>query len=205
MDPAVADALEAAVERLSELGATVVNDAPQRAVAREQFAALVALEADPPAFRMAMQGYEESVDDRVLQMLNREWTFEELSAAVTSKKAMYLKFTEFFDRYDAFVTPTVPFGAMPLGQEGPDRIAGQKPNAPARAVIGFCYPFNVTGHPAASIPCRASADDLPIGMQIVSKWHRDDLVLQIAATFEKSIAHPRGFVPAANVLREADV
>jgi aspartyl-tRNA(Asn)/glutamyl-tRNA(Gln) amidotransferase subunit A len=196
VDPGVTDAFTAAVDRLVELGATVVNDSPDRAVAREHFAALAALDADPPAFRKAMEGYEESVADRVQQMLNREWTFGELAAAVTRKKAMYLGFTEFFDRYDAFVTPTVPFTAMPLGQEGPDRIAGQKLEVPARAVIGFCYPFNVTGHPAASIPCGSSADGLPIGMQIVSKWHRDDVVVQIAATYERAPAHPRQFVPS---------
>lgn len=196
VDPEVADAFKAAVERLSELGATVVNASPHRAVAREQFAALVALEADPPAFKKAMQGYEDSINDRVLQMLNREWTLGELAAAVTSRKAMYLAFTDFFDRYDAFVTPTVPFTAMPLGQEGPDRIAGQKLEAPARAVIGFCYPFNVTGHPAASVPCGVSADNLPIGMQIVSKWHGDDLVVQIAAAYEQAFTHPPQFIPA---------
>ena len=204
VDPEVANAFEAAVVRLAELGATMVNASPHRVVAREQFAALVALEADPPAFKRAMHGYEESVNDRVLQMLNREWTLEELAAAVTSKKAMYLEFTDFFDHYDAFVTPTVPFTALPLGQEGPDRIAGQKLEAPARAVIGYCYPFNVTGHPAASIPCGASSDSLPIGMQVVSRWHGDDVVVRIASAYEQAFAFPSRFVPVPESSRTAD-
>ncbi len=44
--------------------------------------------------------------------------------------------------------------------------------------------FNATGHPAISVPC-GMADDLPIGMMVVSK-HFDDLtVLQVADAFEK--------------------
>ena len=202
--PEVVDAFQAAVARLAELGATMVSASPRRVVQRDQFAALVALEADPPAFKRAMLGQEESVNDRVLQMLNREWTPEEFTAAVTSKKSMYLRFTEFFDQYDAFVTPTVPFTALPLGQEGPEQIAGQRLEAPARAVIGFCYPFNVTGHPAASIPCGTSSDNLPIGMQIVSKWHGEDILLRIASAYEQAFSLPRQFIPASGLPQPVD-
>jgi Asp-tRNA(Asn)/Glu-tRNA(Gln) amidotransferase A subunit family amidase len=51
--------------------------------------------------------------------------------------------------------------------------------------IGWCltYPFNFTGHPAASIPAGL-ADGLPVGLQIVGRRHDDVGVLAASAAFE---------------------
>jgi aspartyl-tRNA(Asn)/glutamyl-tRNA(Gln) amidotransferase subunit A len=47
------------------------------------------------------------------------------------------------------------------------------------------YPFNLTGHPAASIPYGWTSEGLPIGMQIVGKKYDDLLVLQASKAFEE--------------------
>jgi aspartyl-tRNA(Asn)/glutamyl-tRNA(Gln) amidotransferase subunit A len=52
--------------------------------------------------------------------------------------------------------------------------------------IAFTLPFNMSGQPAASIPCGYTADGLPIGLQIVGRRHDDFGVLQAAALFERS-------------------
>ena len=50
----------------------------------------------------------------------------------------------------------------------------------------FTYPFNLTGQPAASIPCGLNNKGLPISMQIIGR-HLDDLsVLAAAAVYEKT-------------------
>ena len=48
----------------------------------------------------------------------------------------------------------------------------------------FTPTFNLTGHPAASVPCGFTADGVPVGLQIVGPRHADALVLQAAAGFE---------------------
>ena len=48
----------------------------------------------------------------------------------------------------------------------------------------FTYPFNISGHPAASIPCGWSSEGLPIGMQIVGKRFDELTVLQVCKAFE---------------------
>ncbi len=53
------------------------------------------------------------------------------------------------------------------------------------AWIPFTYPFNLTGHPAASIPCGWSKEGLPIGMQIVGRRLDDLTVLQVSQAFEE--------------------
>lgn len=185
VDEDVLASFDATIRRLADLGATMQEASPDRPAAREHFAALVAADADPPAFRRAIRGYEGQVNPRVMQMLEREWSFDQVAAAITSRKMMQIIFTEFFGRFDAYLTPTVPFAALRLGQEGPATIAGQHLDVPARAVIGFCYPFNLTGHPAASVPNGSSSSGAPVGIQVVSGWGRDDVVVRIAAVIER--------------------
>lgn len=189
VDEDVLVSFDVTIGRLADLGASLQEVSPDRAAAREHFAALVAADADPAAFRRAIRGYEGQVNPRVMQMLEREWTFDQVAAAITSRKTMQIVFTEFFDRFDAYLTPTVPFAALPLGQEGPTTIAGHELDVPARAVIGFCYPFNLTGHPAASVPSGSSSSGTPIGIQVVSRWGRDDVVLHIASVVERLSGH----------------
>jgi len=50
--------------------------------------------------------------------------------------------------------------------------------------LPFTYPFNLTGQPAASVPCGFTAEGLPVALQIVGRWHADALVLRAAAAFE---------------------
>jgi aspartyl-tRNA(Asn)/glutamyl-tRNA(Gln) amidotransferase subunit A len=45
-------------------------------------------------------------------------------------------------------------------------------------------PFNLTGHPAISLPCGADREGLPIGMQLVGRFREDGPLLQAAASFE---------------------
>ncbi|HSE04628.1 MAG TPA: amidase family protein, partial [Methylomirabilota bacterium] len=49
----------------------------------------------------------------------------------------------------------------------------------------FTYPFNMTGHPGASVPCGFTADKLPIGLQILGRRFEDATVLRASAAFEK--------------------
>ncbi|MFW9877034.1 MAG: amidase family protein [Candidatus Thorarchaeota archaeon] len=61
-------------------------------------------------------------------------------------------------------------------------------NGKSMTLVGwlpFTYPFNLSGHPAASIPCGWSSDGLPIGMQIVGKRFDELTVLQVSKTFEE--------------------
>ena len=45
-------------------------------------------------------------------------------------------------------------------------------------------PFNMTGHPAVSMPCGFGADGLPIGLQLVGRFRGDAELLRVCALFE---------------------
>jgi Asp-tRNA(Asn)/Glu-tRNA(Gln) amidotransferase A subunit family amidase len=46
-------------------------------------------------------------------------------------------------------------------------------------------PFNALGWPAISVPCGMSKTGLPIGMQIIGPFRRDELVLRVAYSYEQ--------------------
>jgi amidase len=49
-----------------------------------------------------------------------------------------------------------------------------------------CYYISVTGHPSISVPCGFTSDGLPVGVQIVGRYHDEWGVLQLAHAFEQA-------------------
>ncbi|MEW6668376.1 MAG: amidase family protein [Thermodesulfobacteriota bacterium] len=90
---------------------------------------------------------------------------------------------EFFERYDLLLTPTMPTEAFGAKGPPPSEIDGEP--VPLLGPVAFTYPFNLSGHPAASVPAGFTSNGLPVGLQIVGPRHRDDLVLQAAHAFEQ--------------------
>jgi aspartyl-tRNA(Asn)/glutamyl-tRNA(Gln) amidotransferase subunit A len=88
-----------------------------------------------------------------------------------------------FEKYDLLLTPTVACPPFAINVDNPAEIAG-KPVADY-AWIPFTYPFNLTGQPAASVPCGFTKRGLPIGLQIVGRRYDDVTVLRASAAFER--------------------
>jgi Asp-tRNA(Asn)/Glu-tRNA(Gln) amidotransferase A subunit family amidase len=57
---------------------------------------------------------------------------------------------------------------------------------PRAAWYPYTHPFNMTGHPAITLPSGWTKDGLPLGLQIVGPWLADDKVLHAAACFERA-------------------
>jgi amidase len=55
------------------------------------------------------------------------------------------------------------------------------------AYTAFTVPFNVTGQPAISLPLHWNAAGLPIGVQLVARYAREDLLLAVAAQLEQAL------------------
>ena len=89
----------------------------------------------------------------------------------------------FFETYDLLLTPTIACPPFAIGLDNPAEIAGTR--VAPYAWMPFTYPFNLTGQPAASVPCGATADGLPIGLQIVGRRFDDVAVLRASAAFER--------------------
>ncbi|MGY1603098.1 amidase [Geodermatophilus sp. SYSU D00815] len=86
--------------------------------------------------------------------------------------------------FDLLVTPTV--GAPPpeLGwftAEGPE-AEGRRINS----FIPYTAQFNVTGQPAVSLPLAWTPEGLPVGVQLVAAFGREDLLVRVAAALEEA-------------------
>lgn len=99
-----------------------------------------------------------------------------------------------FARCDVLLTPTVPTTAFDARGPMPAAIDGERLASPMHAVA-FSYPFNLTGHPACTVPVGLGDDGLPVGLQIVTERHAEHLLLAVAAAAER--ARPFTARPAA--------
>jgi len=92
-----------------------------------------------------------------------------------------------FARYDLLVTPTMPTTAFDAKGPMPSEVDGVRFDSPIHPVA-FSYPFNLTGHPACTVPVGIASDGLPVGLQLVAERGREDLLLRVAHAWEA--AHP---------------
>jgi aspartyl-tRNA(Asn)/glutamyl-tRNA(Gln) amidotransferase subunit A len=88
-----------------------------------------------------------------------------------------------FEKFDLLMTPTTACPPFQIGLDNPAEIAGVA--VEPYDWLPFTYPFNMTGHPGASVPCGFTRDTLPVGLQIVGRRFDDAVVLRAAAAFER--------------------
>ncbi|NVM45257.1 MAG: amidase [Candidatus Lokiarchaeota archaeon] len=106
-----------------------------------------------------------------------------LPSSMMTREKFYRVLHSTFQNYDVLITPTTAVTAFECGIAAPTIIEGK--GVSPTGWQAFTFPFNFTGHPAASIPCGFDRDGLPIGMQIVGKLHDELTVLQVSKAFEE--------------------
>jgi amidase len=82
--------------------------------------------------------------------------------------------------HDLLVTPVIASPPPPIGwlsdeTEGLQRVI---------QLIQFTPQFNITGQPAVSLPLHRTASGLPVGVQLVAAYGREDLLLAVGAQLE---------------------
>ncbi len=109
----------------------------------------------------------------------------EYAQAEIEREKLFGRLMQFFNRYDLLLTPATAVSAFDVGQYEVTEIGGIK-GPPTFDWTPFTYPFNLTGQPAASVPCGWTDDGLPVGIQIVGRRFDDVTVLKAAAAFESA-------------------
>ena len=101
------------------------------------------------------------------------------------KHAYIAEIHTFFQEWDFLITPTISVAAFPADRLQP----AHWPSHPWdwMSWAEFSYPFNMSGNPAATLPCGLTQDGLPIGLQIVGRRFDDLGVLQASAAFEAAL------------------
>ena len=185
VDPEVRRLATAAAERFSALGAHVEAvdpgwDDPREAAATIWYASYAARLGD--RFAEQPDWFEPELAAMIKAGLGISAVA--LNRALFIRTAFHAQAHRFFERYDLLLTPQMPAGAWPI--EGPLDTIGGKATPAIFDRLPFTFPFNLTGQPAASVPCGFTPDGLPAALQIVGRWHADTLVLQASAAFEQT-------------------
>jgi len=92
--------------------------------------------------------------------------------------------------YDLLVTPTLAEVQPRIGEHDNDPASPMEPLRRAADWVVFTPPFNTSGQPAISLPLHQNPAGLPIGVQLVADYGREDLLISVAAQLER--AHPWG-------------
>ncbi len=97
--------------------------------------------------------------------------------------------------WDLLLTPTLGepplrIGELEAGPGGPLRGLRR-----AGEFVPFTPPFNISGQPAINVPLWWNEDGLPIGIQLVAAYGREDVLIRIASQLEAAAPwherHPR--------------
>lgn len=123
---------------------------------------------------------------------NHAMSLHDLVSANEKRHTLVEAVADVFDETDLVVTPATQTTAFPAEGPMPRTIAGTEVSH--WGSIGLTFAFNLTGHPAISVPAGL-VDGLPVGLQIVAPRHHDWLLLTIAAAFEQLQPWP-GVAPA---------
>ncbi|KAI0559901.1 glutamyl-tRNA(Gln) amidotransferase [Gracilaria domingensis] len=89
---------------------------------------------------------------------------------------------KFAEGFDFLVTPVAPTPAFGIGEKVSDPIWMMLNDI-------FTVPASLAGLPAISVPCGTTSKNLPIGLQLVGSFMKDELVLKAANAYQQNTAH----------------
>jgi aspartyl-tRNA(Asn)/glutamyl-tRNA(Gln) amidotransferase subunit A len=181
-------ACQGAVRHLEAQGARVE-------IVEEDFA------SDEPVFLVFLQGgaaarvgpHMAKFGDRVAKSLRESvergarWSAVDWGQALGQRTLIFRRVQGLLSRFDFLVSPTLSRPALAADHDPfqPITIEGEEAGSIRSAWYPYTWPFNLTGHPAVSLPCGWSSDGLPIGVQLVGPWYADRRVLALAARLER--------------------
>jgi aspartyl-tRNA(Asn)/glutamyl-tRNA(Gln) amidotransferase subunit A len=189
LDSEVLDACERAAMALSQLGAAVEPmDDDLEPVEPIWFAYSSAMWN--ARFRDALPKWRERMSPTLLRQveLGKDTTGEAVGRALLARTQLWRKVQGWFDRFDVIVTPTLSRTALPIEERlfEPIEIEGRKADTVRKAWYPYTHPFNLTGHPALTLPCGFHSDGLPMAIQLDGRRGEDARLLRVAALFEQA-------------------
>jgi aspartyl-tRNA(Asn)/glutamyl-tRNA(Gln) amidotransferase subunit A len=182
--PQVRESVLAAAAALERDGATVeeVSLPAMEYAAIPQFFVICAEAAAYHREALTTRYADYGADVRLRLLQGMCMSASEYLDAQRARATVRQEFLDTLQRYDAFLTPTVPIPAPRLDQE---EVAVDGISAPLLFfMMRNTFPFNLTGLPAVSVPCGL-ADGLPVGLQIAGRPWDEATLLRIARTVER--------------------
>jgi aspartyl-tRNA(Asn)/glutamyl-tRNA(Gln) amidotransferase subunit A len=114
---------------------------------------------------------------------------QQLLAATVKRTEFFRKVQGWFERCELVATPTMsrpPLSAS-HGVDQPINVNGKPAGDMRVAWAPYLNVFNLTGHPALSVPAGFTREGLPVGLQLVARWHAEPDLFAAARVLEKNL------------------
>jgi aspartyl-tRNA(Asn)/glutamyl-tRNA(Gln) amidotransferase subunit A len=186
IQPAVADAVAAALDHLQAMGATAVPVEVENLGGVLDCMRAIAMAEAAVYHQDSMRSSPDLFGDET-RLLLEAGSVMPASTYINAQRARAAvgdAFRRALTDVDVLVTPTQPATALKIGQML-SRI-GHREESVFDVSARLCAPLNIAGLPAASVPCGFSPDQLPIGLQIIGKPFDEATVLQVADAYQRS-------------------
>jgi Asp-tRNA(Asn)/Glu-tRNA(Gln) amidotransferase A subunit family amidase len=119
----------------------------------------------------------------------RRFSMPEYARAIERRHENNVRLAEVFEDVDIICTPTTATTAY--GAQGrPPMVIGGK-EVGGMTFVTFTFPFNLSGHPAFSIPAGFDAEGLPVALQIVGRRHSDHVLFALCSALEQARPWPK--------------
>jgi amidase len=192
VDPQVVDVTETAGKVLELLGHEVTQASPPLDAEDLVEAAMLGVYGTGGAVLRAPRRPDASLMEAVSRRVMAETEAAsalDLLAAVDAQHRVTRPVGLFLSRYDLLVTPTLAQLPAPHGSLDYDNPAHTVRSWLRRIYEygPFTAAFNISGHPAISLPIGQSREDLPIGVQLAAGYGREDVLLRVAAQLEQAV------------------
>jgi aspartyl-tRNA(Asn)/glutamyl-tRNA(Gln) amidotransferase subunit A len=188
LDEEVERAVLASIERLQRAGATVADVAIPHVADTPNVYLLLAISdaAEFHARTLESRPFDYCEPVRLRLEMGRYMLSEDYVRALAGKAALTRGVDTALATVDVLALPALAIPAPPIGAPTVPVKSGDEP---VRAAMLRCtQPFNVTGHPALSLPCGRTAAGLPIGLQLVGRRGETTRLLAAALAVERALA-----------------
>ncbi|SHF10256.1 Asp-tRNA(Asn)/Glu-tRNA(Gln) amidotransferase subunit GatA [Clostridium fallax] len=124
-------------------------------------------------------GFGDEVKKRIIignYVLSSSQYDEYYNKALKIRSLIINEFKNIFKEFDAIIAPTTPTTAFNIGE---------KSTLDMYLSDIYTTPVNVAGIPAITVPC-GFLNNLPVGMQLIGNYFKEDILFNIAYSYEKS-------------------
>ena len=131
----------------------------------------------------------EEMSDTLRYWMNegRNYGAVDVQRAMETRTLLYRQIQSWFSEIDFLVTPTLACPALPADQSpfDPVMINNNEAGGLRDGWYPYTHPFNLSGHPAITLPNGFTRDGLPTGgIQLVGPWLSDTRLLELSAAYE---------------------
>ncbi len=187
----------AAVVQLEELGCKIREVTIERLQETAELAGVITVAEALPYHWQWLKTRSRDYDPAIRARMeaSKDMPAIEYLQAQERRRTYTMEFEKAMSAVDVLAAPTLPIVA-PLARES-EVAAGRSREDVRMALLRLTRPGNLTGLPSISIPCGQTAENLPVGLQLIGKRWEESTVLRAAYAFEQATPWHRLFPDVA--------